>query len=357
MKILVIQQKMIGDVLTSSILFEAIKAVYPESELHYVINTHTYAVVEHNPFIDKFLMVTPEMEDSKSLFYKFLKSIKKEHYDVVIDVYSKLSSNLITKFSGAKIKISKYKHYTAPLYTHTYKDAKVPKTNAGLAVENRLQLLGPLNIPRTIFKPKIYLADTEIEAAKQKLLDARIDLKKSIFMIGVLGSGENKTYPLPHIASLIDTIVEETKGQILFNYIPEQATEAKIVYNFCKKETKKKIHFDVFGKGLREFFAITYHCTALIGNEGGATNMAKALDIPTFTIFSPWIMKEAWNMFDDDKKNVSVHLKDFKPELYEGKSLKTMKNEVFSLYKEFPPKYIIPRLTEYLKQFLVKSTL
>jgi heptosyltransferase-2 len=351
MKILVIQQKMIGDVLTSSILFDALKTTYPEAKLHYVINAHTLPVVENNPFIDKFLIVTPEMEDSKTIFYKFLKSIKKEHYDVVIDVYSKLSSNLITKFSNAKIKISKYKHYTAPLYTHTFKEAKVAKTNAGLAIENRLQLLEPLNIQKKTYKPKIYLTSQEIEDSRNLLTKSGIDLNKPLFMIGVLGSGKNKTYPLPHMADIIDVIVEDTQGQILFNYIPGQVTEAKIIYNFCKKETKKKIHFDVLGQGLRDFLAITHHCTALIGNEGGATNMAKALDIPTFTIFSPWIMKEAWNMFDDDTKNVSVHLKDVKPELYEEKSLKAMKNDVFSLYEAFPPKYIIPRLKEYLEQF------
>ena len=82
MKILVIQQKMIGDVLTTSILFEAIKAEHPKSELHYVINSHTFAVVEHNPFIDKFLFVTPEIEDSRAKFLSFLKGVKKEKYDV-----------------------------------------------------------------------------------------------------------------------------------------------------------------------------------------------------------------------------------------------------------------------------------
>ena len=56
---------------------------------------------------------------------------------------------------------------------------------------------------------------------------------------------------------------------------------------------QKQIYFDVFGETLRDFLAITYHCDALIGNEGGAINMAKALNVPTFTIFSPWIKKEA----------------------------------------------------------------
>ncbi|SDS59247.1 heptosyltransferase-2 [Formosa sp. Hel1_31_208] len=352
MKILIIQQKMIGDVLTTSILFEAIRAEHPDAELHYVINSQTYPVVQNNPFIDKFLFVTPQIEESRPLFLTFLQGIKKAQYDVVIDVYSKFSSNLMTKFSGAPIKISKKKWYTSHYYTHTFKEAKTPKTNAGLAVENRLNLLHPIcnTIPEKL-QPKIYLLPEEIEQSKQLLINADINLSKPLFMISVLGSGENKTYPLPHMAKIIDAIVESTNGQILFNYIPKQLTEAKTVFNFCKKETKAHIFFDVFGKNLRDFIAITNHCTALIGNEGGAVNMAKALNVPTFTIFSPWILKEAWNMFENETTHRSVHLKDFKPELYEGKSLKTAKKEVFSLYKTFPPELIIPKLIRYLKQF------
>jgi len=351
MKVLIIQQKMIGDVLTSSILFEALKETYPDSELHYCINSHTLPVVENNPFIDEFVFINTEIESNNRMFYKFLKSIKKAKYDAVIDVYSKISSNLISRFSKANIKISKYKPYTAYLYTHTFKDSKEPKTNAGLAIENRLQLLKPFNVPAKIYRPKIYLTQNEIDKAQDLLAQSGIDLKKPLFMIGVLGSGPNKTYPLPHMADLIDTIVAETNGQVLFNYIPSQETEAIIAYNFCQKETRRHIYFKVYGKSLREFFAITKHCTAFIGNEGGATNMAKALGIPTFTIFSPWIMKEAWNMFDDGKQNVSIHLKDFKPNLFNGKSKKEVKNKAYTLYEQFPPKFIIPLLKQFLKQF------
>ncbi|WP_040279855.1 glycosyltransferase family 9 protein [Psychroserpens damuponensis] len=349
MKILIIQQKMIGDVLTTSILFEALKAEHPDAELHYVINSHTFPVVENNPFIDQFLFITPEIEDSKSKFLTFLKAIKKEKYDAVIDVYSKFSSNLITKFSGAKIKISKKKWYTSHYYTHTFIEAKTPKTNAGLAVENRLQMLQPLCeiIPQRI-KPKVYLKPQEIENAKLLLTRSKINLEQPLYMISVLGSGDNKTYPLSHMADIIDAIVEETNGQILFNYIPKQAHEAKTVYNFCKAETKQHIYFDVFGKSLREFLAITHHCTALIGNEGGAVNMAKALDVPTFTIFSPWILKEAWSMFEDNKKNVSVHLKDFQPDLFIDKKTKVLKSNQKSLYEQLSPHYFMDQLIVFL---------
>lgn len=346
MKILVIQQKMIGDVLTSSILFEALRQKYPKAQLDYLINEHTFPVVENNPFIDNFIFFTKEAESSKRALLKLTKSVRKREYDIVIDVYSKLSSNLITAFSKAKTKISYYKHYSKFLYHHNIKRQQSTNTKSGLAIINRMQLLEPLGIKAISIKPKIYLTDDEISNSKKFLESENIDLKQPLFMISVLGSGENKTYPFPFMAKVIDAIVERTKGQILFNYIPKQEAEAKAILNLCKTETQNHIKFNVFGKSLRDFLAITQHCDAVIGNEGGAINMAKALNIKTFAIYSPWIDKASWNLFEDEN-NVSVHLKDYKPELY-TKPEKAYKKEASVLYKKFKPELFIDKLEVFL---------
>ncbi|NRR91864.1 glycosyltransferase family 9 protein [Winogradskyella undariae] len=352
MKILVIQQKMIGDVLATSILFEAIKQKYPNSELHYVINSHTFPVVENNPFVDYFHFFTPEHEKSKLKLFKFAKDLNKESFDVVIDVYIKLSSKLITFLSKAKTKISIDKGQKSLIYNHTFKHKLKADTNAGLAIENRLQLLTPLDIdPLKIVRPKIYLTENEKNEAKLFLESNNIDLEKPLFMIGVLGSGSNKTYPFEYMAKVIDQIVlEQPDSQILFNYIPKQEADAKAILDLCTAETKKKVYFKVFGKSLRSFLAITSYCDALIGNEGGAINMAKALYIPTFTIFSPWIKKEAWNMFDDGQKHVSAHLKDFNKAPYQNiKHPKILKSKASELYLDFKPSYFESDLKEFLK--------
>ncbi|NQX84317.1 MAG: glycosyltransferase family 9 protein [Flavobacteriaceae bacterium] len=349
MRVLVIQQKMIGDVLTSSILFEALKEKYPNAELHYVLNKHTYPVVEHNPFIDEFLFVTPEIEKSKVAFYGFLKTIRHKNYDAVIDVYSKYSSNLMTLFSGAKLKISKRKWYTSIIYNHNYTDQKVKKTKAGLAIENRIQLLEPLHIKTSkLYKPKIHLTNKEITESKVFLQQSGIDLNKPIYMIGVLGSGMNKTYPFEYMAKVIDVIASESKGQILFNYIPKQENNAKQIFDLCSAEAQNQIYFKVFGNSLRDFLAITHHCKALIGNEGGAINMAKAINIPTFTIFSPWIKKEVWSSFEDDVQNVSVHLKDFKPHFFKNKDTRQLKAHWKTLYSEFEPDLLQAKLKKFV---------
>ncbi|APY11960.1 glycosyltransferase [Seonamhaeicola sp. S2-3] len=348
MKILVIQQKMIGDVLTSSILFEALRHRYNDAQLYYLINEHTYPVVKNNPFIDCFIFFTKDAETSKKELFKLVKTVRKHNYDIVIDVYSKISSNIITLFSGAKTKISYHKFYTSFLYNHNIKRKRTTDDLKDLAIENRLQLLKPLGIESLNIKPKIHLTNTEIEESKHFLQSRGLDLSTPIFMISVLGSSSNKTYPSPYMANVIDTIVEQTNGQVLFNYIPKQKQLALEIFNYCNKKTKPAIFFDVFGKSLREFLAISYHCKALIGNEGGAINMAKALNLNTFAIFSPWIDKATWSLFES-KNNVSVHLKDFKPEIF-TKPEKKYKKEADRLYKLFEPILFEEKLIEFLKQ-------
>ena len=53
MKILIIQHKMIGDVLLTSLLCENIKKAFPNATVDYLINTNTLPVLENNPYIDE----------------------------------------------------------------------------------------------------------------------------------------------------------------------------------------------------------------------------------------------------------------------------------------------------------------
>lgn len=336
---------MIGDVLTSSILFEALRKEFPEAELHYMIYKNTYPVVQNNPNIDRFIM--PEKDQSLS---SLIRKVKKERYYAVVDVYSNLRTALLTGLSGAKFRIAYSKKYTRPICTHVFSRKIEAETIAGAAIEKRLRMLSPIsnNFPKEI-KPKIYLEEEEIACAKNLLEQSGIDPSENLYMIGALGSSVKKTYPLPYLAKLLDQIVEKTNASLLFNYIPSQRTEVDKLFNLCKPKTKEKIQLDIYGKSLREFLALTYHCDGLIGNEGGSVNMAKALNVPTFAIFSPPLNKENWNIYEDGKQNISVHLRDFNQEIFQAKPEKQLKKEWESLYQAFKPEYITSKLAEFLK--------
>jgi len=336
---------MIGDVLTSSILFEALRKQFPKAELHYLINTHTYPVVQNNPDIDRFILYSKEHS-----FGKLAKEIKAENYNVVIDVLSNIKTAILTGVSGAKIRISYDKVYTRPVSTDVFSRNMEAKTIAGSAIEKRLRLLSAISndFPAEI-KPKIYLKENEILEAKNTLKASKIDFDKTLFMIGALGSNEKKTYPLPFFAKVLDHIVKETQANLLLNYIPNQKVQVKKLFDFCNAATQKNIFLNIYGNSLREFLALTYHCDALIGNEGGAINMAKALEVPTFSIFSPSLNKDNWNIYEDGIKNVSVHLKDFQPHFFNSSQYKFTEQKNVALYQKLNPELFKLKLNEFFK--------
>ncbi len=348
-KILVIQQKMIGDVLLSSILCEWIKKHVPESEVHYCIHANTLPVVQNNPFIDQVVLFNPKKQKNKKAFWKFLKQIRREHYDTVIDAYGKTESNLIAWSSRAPKRISYKKWYSRFFYTETVTRKPIVYTNAGNALEDRLRLVVPEDaIAENILKPKIYLTESERQEAKKRLVSDGIDGNKPLIMIGILGSAQNKSLPHKTMAQLIDATIAQTHGQLIFNFIPSQKEEVLQIYKLIDHSKKSHVFLGTYGKGLREFLGLLSHCSMLIGNEGGAVNMAKALNIPTFTVFSPWIHKKAWNLFEDGKHHVAVHLSDFEPERYQNASMKVFKKQSDTLYQ----KLTFNRIQPYLKKFI-----
>lgn len=343
-KVLVIQQKMIGDVLTATVICEALKK--EGYTVHYLINSHTIPVVENNPFIDKIIAFTPEMEKSKLALFPFIKKIRKQKYDIVIDAYGKIGSSLISYFSGAKTTIGYHKKHTTFFYKYTIKRIKKPNHETSLAIENRLRLLEPLGISYQNIKPKIFITSKEKNEAKQLLVSNNINFESPLFMISILGSHPNKTYPALYMAEILDFIIQQkSNAQLLFNYIPHQQEKAKEIFNLCKLETKKHIFFNVYGKNLRQFLAITSYCNALIGNEGGAVNMAKALEVPTFMLFNPALNKANWFGLNEQDKHQALHLKDFI-----NYDMKAAKKNPEAYYKKFKPTFVFPALKEFLNK-------
>lgn len=350
MKILVIQQKMIGDVLISSILCDNLRTAYPDAQIDYLVYESTLAVLKGNKSISNLILFKEKHKKSKWLFFKFLMEIRKTQYDIVIDAYAKIESFLPVLFSGAKQKISFAKKWRKIIFTDVVEKIKIAETNLGLVLEQRLSLLNPLNLKIDLETfPKLYVSDSEIDFAKKLFENHHINTSRKTIMVSIIGSIPSKTYPPKYMSEIIDTIADSYELNILFNYLPNQIEEAKTIFNNCKKETKNKIYFDVLGKNIREFIAIMHNCDLIIGNDGGAINMAKALNKPSFIIFSPWIDKKGWATFEDGIKHVSVHLKEFKPKKFVLKTDKEIKRNYVSLYEEFKPDLFLKQIKDFLR--------
>ncbi|MDQ6469434.1 glycosyltransferase family 9 protein [Flavobacterium sp. LHD-80] len=357
MKILVIQQKMIGDVLVSSIICNNLRTAYPDAQIDYLVYASTTPVLEGNSSIDNIILFEEKHRKNKKELLKLGLQIRNEKYDLLIDAYSKLESWILVLLSNAKRKISYKKPGRNFLYTDNVPFEPFPKTNLGLAIERRLSLLEPLDLKIKIDPiPKLFVSERENQEAIALFEKHQVQKDRKTVMISLLGSETLKTYPLEFMSKVVDYVADHADVNILFNYFPKQIEEAKIVFNACKSSTQEKIYFDLLGGDLRSFIGLVNQCDLIVGNDGGAINMAKALEKPSFIIFSPWIEKKIWATFEDGVHHLSVHLKDYRPDLFEEKTEKMLKKEALSLYQEFKPEFFKDKIELFLNQNLSVST-
>lgn len=354
-KILVIQNKRIGDVLIASIIAQNMKKVSPDSQIDYLVYDYTVGVIENNPNIDNIIQVNDtelkKIWNLKSLILK----IKKEQYDIIFDPYSKLQSRLICLFSGAAMRIGfkkRKKNPPLPFYTHNIPLLKVKTKNCGKAIEDRIHMVTSvfdINDSQIDYEPHITLTEAEQQYSKLEKYD------KPFVMLGILGSTPQKSMPYDYIIQLINHITKTYNVNVLFNYAPHQKADALEIYEQCTD--KESIVIDIYEDSIRGFVKLMNKCSLLVGNEGGTIHISKALNRPTFTIFSPYVLKEHWASFEDGIKHTSIHLLEEKPDLFEKNrdDRKKIEEDPSLLYKELTPELIIPKLDAFLVNHLNKS--
>ena len=348
-KILIIQNKRIGDVLISSVIANNYKAKYPISEVHLMAYDFTHGVIKNNPNIDKIISINEkELKKFKNLV-RIISQVQKEKYDIIFDPYSKLQSRLICKFGKAKQTVghkSRKKIGNLGYYTHPVSILESKSLTCGKAIEDRVHLLKQVDTFENIdYEPKIFLTESEMQfRVPEKYQD------KKIIMLGILGSTPQKSMPYEYIAQIIDHIASTRNCYLLFNFAPNQKVEADKIYTLC--QNKSKIILDIHAESIRDFAVLMNQCAVLVSNEGGTVHIAKALNKPTFTIFSPYINKDDWSSFEDGKFHKSVHLLDFLPHAISDLSYeqnKEIEKNPKPMYLKLTPEMIIPELDSFLK--------
>jgi heptosyltransferase-2 len=354
MKILVIQNKRIGDVLISSVIANNIKKVYPESEVTYFVYDYTTGVLENNPNIDNVISIKDKELKKLTTLIKTIFRIRKTKYDIIFDPYAKFQSRMMCLFSNAEYRIGlKRAHKTLklPFYTHPISFLEKRSKNCGKAIEDRINMIAsvfPLKEPD--YEPKIFLTPSE------KDYNPVSEIKKPIIMLGVLGSTPQKSMPYEYVAEIIDYITETYQATILFNYAPHQKPEAQKIYNLCKNKTQ--INLEIYENSIRGFIKLMNQCDILVSNEGGSVHITKALHKPTFTIYSPYVNKEHWCSFEDGNTHDSIHLLEEKPDLFDSFTLeerRKIEENPDALYHQLTPSMILNKLKPFLAHYLTNA--
>ncbi|MDD3013136.1 MAG: lipopolysaccharide heptosyltransferase II [Candidatus Gastranaerophilales bacterium] len=112
-KILIVRLSAIGDVIHSLPILNALKKKFPEANISWVVEDKAADILLNNPLIDKVFIIPKKRWKKEGFsfnnireFFDIISSIRKEEFDIAIDLQELFKSGIITYLSGAKRRIA-----------------------------------------------------------------------------------------------------------------------------------------------------------------------------------------------------------------------------------------------------------
>ena len=295
-RILVINIFGIGDVLFSTPMVRALRANFSEAKIDFMCNKRGQHIVQNNKNIDEFIVFEKDdfrntFKDSKLRFikkmYKFLREIRRNKYDLVIDLSLGYHLSLLLKILGVKKRIgfnyrNRGKFLTEKIKLKSFSEKHV--------VEYYLDVLKLIGIEETKDKHlELTLSDDLEKWADDFIKENKLEQKE---LIGVApGGGKSwgqyafyRRWSPSNFSYVAEKLALKRKD--VFFFIFGSKEEACLCGNI--NETLKDKVMDLCDKvSLIKAIALMRRCKLLLCNDGGLLHIAVSQDIKTVSIFGP----------------------------------------------------------------------
>ncbi len=294
-KILIINPFGIGDVLFTTPVIKALKVKYPDSFIGYWSNLRVEPLLKKDPLINRVFALSRGDLKKKyqesffagvACFFKFIRVIKNERFDLCLDFSLDHRYSLLAKIAGIRQRIGfNYKgrgrFLTQALMLESYTGRHVVEYYSGL--------LEFLDIP--VEDKNLALTVLPADESKAKKILALAGLKEGDCLVSIFpGAGGSwgkdagiKHWPQAKFAQTADQLIDRRGVKII---LLGDETEQKI--SETVRHLMRNPAVDLTGKTSLEILpAIIKKCDLVITNDGGPMHMAVALGKKTVSVFGP----------------------------------------------------------------------
>lgn len=272
-KILLIKPRGIGDIVLSTIILDDLKKNIPSAEIHYLTETFAKDTLANNPLVSR----VHTFEKSEFVL-KVAVRLRKEKYDLIIDLWSNPRSAQITFLIHAKYRVG----FAYRGRKYAYNIFGTSEKGEHHSAEHNLELLKAIGIKPTSKRIHFYVSRDYDNWAEEYMKNNLPDRKK---IFGVIPSGgwASKRCDASKWVEICKAIKKKYDDIVfLILWGPGDERDAEIIKNNLGDEAVLG-HETNIGK----LSALIKNCDLVIANDSGPMHISAALGIPTLGIFGP----------------------------------------------------------------------
>jgi len=287
----------IGDVIFSTPLIEIFKKKFPGCFIGYVCNKRVSELIRTNPCLSKIFVY--EKDDYRQIWkrskikslikaFSFINSIRKEKFDISIDLSLSYQYSMLLKIIGVKKRVGFNYRNRGKFLTDKI---DIDGFDSKHVVEHYLDVLRLLDIDasKDTISPKIYAGEESLSFGDRFLEENSIT--KADLLIGMVpGCGaswgedaDRRRWDRKNFAIVANKLIDKYGVRIVLlgnskevNICEEvRSLSGNRCINYCGKTS------------IGQLIGILSKCKIIITNEGGLLHMAAGLGVKTVSIFGP----------------------------------------------------------------------
>ncbi|GMT42421.1 MAG: putative lipopolysaccharide heptosyltransferase III [bacterium] len=284
-KILVLRYRSIGDIILSFPTFEALKTTFPRARVDMVVDDALTDICYAHPYVDYIIMHERKKWDKKHKSslgreLSFIMKIRKQKYDMVVDLHCGPRSSLLTLLSGARYRLGNNARIRNK-FTYNLKSRTKPRSPH--SVDVMMNIISPLR-PKMPGRKSLFLHFRDNDRSYVKKFLERYDIS------------EKDTVVLVHPGARLD--YKRLPAQKMGEVVKWMTTElgVKVIYAGSDRDLSMIADIVSYSGGpglmatnlsLGQLAALIKSCGLFLGNDSGPMHMAAALSVPIVAFFGP----------------------------------------------------------------------
>lgn len=278
-KFLVIQTSFIGDVILATALLEKLHAYYPSAQIDICVRQGNEQLFVGHPFLGKVYSWNKKKNKFKNLV-RLSQDIRKEGYDVVVNLQRFASSGFLTLRSNAAQKIGFKKNPLSFFFTETFLH-EISEKGTQHEVERNQKLIEHLTDTQAA-KPKLYPNERDYALAKKihNQYNNTNTTPNNYFTISPASVWYTKQLPKEKWVELLNKM-----PQHLAVFILGGPGDAELANELIKNTTHKKVENCCGKTSLLSSAALMQQANMNYVNDSAPLHLCSAMNAPVTAFF------------------------------------------------------------------------
>lgn len=295
MKLLLVRLRLIGDVVFTTPIIQALRRQYPSARIVYLVETGAAPVVQHNPHLDEVITVAhtrglARLRDD----WRLARRLRRERFDVAIDLHGGPRSAWLTWASRAPVRVGYDVPGRARLYTKLVHRPRELRPRH--SVENQWDLLEAVDASfaapadRTRDRVEMAIDPAARESIARRLDAAGVDITARVIVLHVSAGNPFRRWPEGAFAELAASLAAASADRWVFvtSGPSDHEGAARVVAEARARAGRAATRIvDAEGWSLAELRAVMERAALFVGGDSGPLHIASTSDVPVVGLYGP----------------------------------------------------------------------